>query len=457
MRVLIVEDDVDMLRGLRTMLSGHDVVAAHNGMEALRCLGQHCVDVIVSDIVMPVMDGLTLCDQLKRNERYAAIPFVFLAAGYSDPSVREKVMQLGAEGFLAKPSSREKLLDELMRVVGGSRRSDPVGLDETREQVITAPFNTTLVQWLERQVVSLEQQAEALLHSEGHYRDLFEQAAIAMWVLDNDGYIRFWNAAATRLLGYEHGEVVGWPCDEIVVATSGPLFEAALARNRKGQPAECELQLYNVRRQSLMFAASFRPVLHDGSPNGFIISARDITASKLDEAQLYYLAYHDRLTDLPNRTLFVDRLHQALLQARRTCKSVAVLFLDVDCFKQINDTYGHAAGDELLTELSHRIRGVMRAEDSLARAGGDEFFALISDVEGERSVGYIAQKLLYEAEQPFNVAGHEVRVSLSVGISLYPQDAADAESLINFADSAMYKAKAEGRNRFHYYSVRKQA
>jgi diguanylate cyclase (GGDEF)-like protein len=180
--------------------------------------------------------------------------------------------------------------------------------------------------------------------------------------------------------------------------------------------------------------------------------------SKLEHARrVEYLAYHDGLTDLPNRSMFSKLLSQRISEARRHGKQLAVAFLDLDRFKQINDTLGHEAGDQLLQEVAARLRACVRDGDTVARLGGDEFVVLLPDMDEGKQAATVAQKILAVIGKGFTLIGHEFRVTASIGISLYPQDGDDEQTLTKNADIAMYQAKAEGKNNFQYYSEKLNA
>ena len=179
---------------------------------------------------------------------------------------------------------------------------------------------------------------------------------------------------------------------------------------------------------------------------------RDVTERKRAEERLSYLATHDALTNLPNRTLFIDRLEQAVSRAPWRKRLVAVLFLDLDHFKRINDTLGHNLGDLFLKAVAERLKGCVREGDTVARMGGDEFTVVLADIAETRDVPKIAQKVLDAFSKPFRVDGHELFTTTSVGISLYPNDGDNAEVLLKNADAAMYRAKEEGRNNYQHFS-----
>jgi diguanylate cyclase (GGDEF)-like protein len=178
----------------------------------------------------------------------------------------------------------------------------------------------------------------------------------------------------------------------------------------------------------------------------------DITLIKESQEKLDHMAHHDPLTALPNRLLFHDRLQHALLRAARDQDQLAVLFIDLDRFKNVNDTLGHHVGDELLQKVAGQLAARLREGDTLARLGGDEFIVLLERIDGEYGATQVAEKLMTMFDQPFTVAGHELFVTCSVGISLYPDDALDLNMLIRNADVAMYQAKARGRNGYRFYA-----
>ncbi len=171
------------------------------------------------------------------------------------------------------------------------------------------------------------------------------------------------------------------------------------------------------------------------------------------EQNLQFVATHDALTSLPNRTMFSDRLSQALAQAQRYNRRLALLFVDLDGFKIVNDTFGHEVGDVLLREIASRLRACLREGDVIGRIGGDEFVVLIEEFGEPEQLALVARKVLETMAQPVAVRGQECRVTASVGISAYPQDGKDSQTLLKNADSAMYRAKEQGKNRFQFYSV----
>lgn len=185
---------------------------------------------------------------------------------------------------------------------------------------------------------------------------------------------------------------------------------------------------------------------------GLVWSFRDITEKRKQEAVIRYQAHHDALTNLPNRTLFQDRLNHALRKCSRSADKLAIFYMDLDGFKTINDSLGHLTGDELLVQVSHRLEEALREADTVARVGGDEFIVLLEDIEGHAEVVHLAERVLDVFRKPFFLQGQELYITTSIGVAIYPGDGETEELLIRNADIAMYKAKDQGRNNFHFYT-----
>jgi diguanylate cyclase (GGDEF)-like protein len=194
------------------------------------------------------------------------------------------------------------------------------------------------------------------------------------------------------------------------------------------------------------------PPLDDKGHACLFATGRDLRARMLAEERIRRLAYYDTLTGLPNRQLFADRLQQALLRARRGPHSLAVMFLDLDQFKQVNDTQGHHTGDRLLREAADRMAGLIRRQDSIARMGGDEFTILLEQVAGPADAALVARKVLHTLGEPFQLDHRALNLGASIGISLFPQDGADCDTLLKNADIAMYRAKQNGRHNYQFYA-----
>ena len=278
-------------------------------------------------------------------------------------------------------------------------------------------------------------QVEAQLQHQSQILDQIHESVLTM---DMNGFITSWNKGAERLFGYTPVEAVGrnilFLYDDEDVGFSDPFLEHGG-------------RLMEVRRKKksgeAFWASLSLSTLHDmdGKPTGMIAYLTDITERKLAEERIHHLAYYDALTGLPNRTLLAKLVDQALTVAQRSKLHGCVLFIDLNRFKLINDTLGRRIGDALLKEAAARFRLVLRDQDLVARLGGDEFAVGLFDIGQHYEASRVAHKLLAALNEPFMVDGHDLRVGASIGISVYPQDGADAETLLRLADIAMYRAK----------------
>src|SRR5260370_29054855 len=296
--------------------------------------------------------------------------------------------------------------------------------------------------WSFRDVTARFTAEEALRDSELRYRLLFEQNAAGVCVTKLDGEIADCNTTFAAMLGYERVELMG---SRIALLYERPSeraeIEQALQQSKTLNSVETELRrksggsLYVLQNLTL-------------AGDRIHMTVADISDRKRAQEQIEIHAYHDVLTHLPNRKLFTDRLGQNLTHARRTGKPLAVMFVDLDHFKAINDTLGHTAGDELLLESARRLRSCVRDDDTVARLGGDEFTIILSDLRLPEDAAAVAAKILTAVQQPLTSPGMAVDVSASIGIALYPIDGADIDALLRNADSAMYRAKQAGSNTY---------
>ena len=282
--------------------------------------------------------------------------------------------------------------------------------------------------------------------NEERYRLLVERNLAGVYRTTTEGQILDCNDAFARMFGYETRE-------EMLAQNAQSLYMETDDRARLLQTMREQKSLTNM--EMMMRRADGAPIwvienvtlMDDGVLEGTII---DITDRKTAQQQVEYQAYHDALTGLPNRALFRDRISMALAHAKRTKRGAAVLFLDIDQFKLVNDTLGHTIGDRLLQVIAARLIGCVRGEDTVARMGGDEFTTLLAEVGDRRATSVVAQKVLDAVRQPIVVDGHELFVTASVGMAVFPEDGDDAETLLKNADRAMYRAKDAGRNNYQY-------
>jgi len=300
--------------------------------------------------------------------------------------------------------------------------------------------------WSFRDITSRFQAEQQLRDSELRYRLLFEQNAAGVCVTSQAGEILDCNITFATMLGYARPDLIGRNMGDLYVRRAErDELAGLLADCRALNSVEIELRRSNG---STAWVLKNLMLVGDGAEAKIHATLVDISDRKRAEEQIEFHAYHDVLTGLPNRKLFTDRLGQSLNRSRRSNRPVAVMFVDLDHFKTINDTLGHTAGDELLLEMSRRLRACIRDDDTVARIGGDEFTIILSDLRLPEDAAAVAQKILETVQIPLSISGMPIEVTASVGIALYPDDGNDPESLLRNADSAMYRAKESGRNNF---------
>jgi len=300
--------------------------------------------------------------------------------------------------------------------------------------------------WSFRDITSRFQAEQLLRDSELRYRLLFEQNAAGVCVTTQEGQILDCNITFATMLGYGRPDLIGMNMGDLYVRRNErDELAVLLADCRALNSVEIELRRSDGTTgwvlKNLM-------IVGDSADANIHTTLVDISDRKRAEEQIEFHAYHDVLTGLPNRKLFTDRLGQSLNRSRRSSRAVAVMFVDLDHFKTINDTLGHTAGDELLLEMSRRLRECIRDDDTVARIGGDEFTIILSDLRQPEDAAAVAQKILETVQIPLSISGMPIEVTASIGIALFPVDGGDPESLLRNADSAMYRAKESGRNNF---------
>mgnify|MGYP002681589177 CR=1 FL=1 len=306
-----------------------------------------------------------------------------------------------------------------------------------------------------RDITERKQMEEQIRQSEERYRTIIEQMEDGYFETDLSGRFTFVNDAECRNTGYSCEEIIGKKSSLFVdEKTYKELFNLFSNIYQTGKPIKSyDLALFKKDGTRTYNEISVNLIRNaQGESVGFRGIARDVTERKRQEEQIQYLATHDGLTGLPNRTLFGQLLNHAIQAAKRYNRKLAVFFIDLDRFKIINDTLGHEAGDQLLQEIAVRFRQTLRATDVVARLGGDEFVAMIEEINDAGQAITVAHKLLAEAMKPVSIMSQECRVTASIGICIYPKDGDDEQTLMKNADIAMYSAKEAGKNNFQLYS-----
>ena len=460
-RIFIAEDDKDSRELLTFILEdeGYEVEKAANGSDALIQIRKSPPDLIISDILMPGLDGFDLCLKIKQDDLLKRIPFVFYTATYVDVADRQLAHSLGAEEFIIKPIDAEIFLEMIMTILAKyyslSQESkftpllNVIEINHQHEERVTQKLDKKSQELnVERQEKQrLKQQFDRLIDSLPDEYFFYRVAP--------DGCINFASPSVKHILGYSESEFTGHhykdylsdaPENQLVIKN----MECSL-RGQQHEIGEARMLAKNGLVRTLHFAQV--PICNDdGTVNAIEGVAHDITELRLTQERLSYQANFDSLTKLPNRALARDRLNQAVLQSKRARHSMGVLFIDLDRFKQINDSQGHQAGDELLIKVSRRMEVCVRDEDTLARLGGDEFMIIVTNIKAASALETVARKVLDVFNTSFEIRKKECFISASIGITMYPVDGDTPETLSSHADIAMYKAKNSGRNTYRFFT-----
>ncbi len=415
--VLVADDDATHRKMIQNILEESDfrVVTAPNGKEAIDQVAKYNPDVILLDIEIPEMDGFSVCEIIRARKTDREIP-IFIITGLDDEESVKRAFKLGATDFLTKP--------------------------------IALPVLPHRIRYILRTCTSLND-----------LRGLIRAVPDLIFIVNKDGEVQQGlsgpDAVHTQQIKAlsTASEINFYPCENDDRATN--CIKQAL---ETGKP-----QVYEHILEELDIHLETRFVPRDKTTVLAIV--RDITERKNSEARIFNLAYYDELTELPNRQLFSQSLERTIATAQRDGQQFAVLFVDLDRFKRINDTLGHSVGDELLKEVARRLENCTRSTDSiariepvedgdikLARLGGDEFVIKLYGIVDDESVSAIASRIISVLTPPFSCEGHQFVVTPSIGIALYPQDGQTGEELLMNADSAMYRAKFVGRNNYKFYS-----
>lgn len=440
-KILLVDDDLGMLESNKALLeaAGYHVVTALGGRAAIDQLKSDEFDVALLDMNMPDVDGQQVMAYI--NEKHINIAVVVLSGEIGFDCVTS-AFHLGAFDYLKKPFE----FDELQHTLKNAIRK----------------------QELEKSLFSLRKQLE---RSERLHRFMIESSPDIIFIVDKNGNFAFVNDRAEDLLNYKKDELIGAHFSTIVdpeyLERASHCFNERRAGPRATRDAEIWLMCKPGNRPGWVrnriaielnslgvYENEIRDengVVHRNEYSGTYVVARDITERLASEKLIHFQAYHDLLTGLPNRALFHDRLSNTISNARREDDKLAVLFLDLDRFKVVNDTLGHSVGDELLKQVANRLKSCLREGDTVARLGGDEFIVLLPHVESDGIAQVVGRKLVETIKDPFIVDGNEIFVTGSIGIAMYPEDGTTADVLIKHSDTAMYFTKEQGKNSFNRY------
>jgi diguanylate cyclase (GGDEF)-like protein/PAS domain S-box-containing protein len=423
LRILLLEDrdlDAEVVR-IELKRAGFDAEVTRVITEAeYRVALKPGYDLILSDYALPQFSGIRALAILK--ESGLDVPFILVSGTIGEEAAVE-AMQNGASDYLIK--------DRLGRLGNSIRQT----LEKKRLEEENRIFTDTLR--LRNRAV--EASLNAIIITDARHPD---------------HAIEYVNPAFERITGYAAREVVGRNCRFLQGndRSQAPLqqIRTALRHHQEGKAV-----LRNYRKDGTVFWNDLliAPVRNDGGEvTHFVGIVNDITEIIHYQQQLERQANYDGLTGLANRNLLQDRLRQGIAYAQRRSRQFALLFLDIDNFKLVNDSLGHEAGDRLIREVGLRLKGQMREDDTVARLGGDEFVVALFDIDGEETVLTAMQRIIAEMTRPFVIGDRDLYVTCSIGVSLYPKDGEDGITLLRNADTAMYRAKEQGRNGFRYYT-----
>ncbi len=441
--ILIIDDNTALLYSTQSFIeaNGYRCFIADSGEAGLRVLKQSPIDIVLLDLSMPEMDGYEVLDAMQAQRIDSDVIVISGDATFNNAT---RAFRDGALDFIDKPYKPAHLLSAIEN---------------------TLHKRTLRMQLREAQV--------KLQESEQQYRFIVKNSPDIIYMVDERGFFTFVNDRIHELLGFSPDDLIGEHYSILVHEEDQNRARYVFDERRTGERASnnIELRLINRDEEHLdheddsdsvvieLCSMGMYQKINGDLPHfqGTYGVARDISDRKKAEETIRFQAYHDLLTRLPNRELFLDRLNLTLSQASRKAGLLAVLFLDMDGFKFINDTLGHVLGDSLLFQVAARLRQILRDTDTVARIGGDEFNILIPELQQRDEAGVVAQKIIEAFSHPIHIDGHEITVSFSIGISIFPDDAESAEALIKNSDMAMYHVKGRGKNSYEYFSDNMQS
>jgi diguanylate cyclase (GGDEF)-like protein/PAS domain S-box-containing protein len=457
--VILIIDDIPANLGVMVDVletEGYRALVARNGAEGFHCAESEQPDLILLDVMMPGENGFSLCRRLKAAAATRHIPVIFMT---SLDDLQDKLQGFDAGGvdYVAKPLQIAEVvtrirthleLSALRRQLAAQNTELLLARDELEERVrLRTAALTAEIEERRRAELELQRSSEQI-------HDLYNHAPCGYHSLDKDGFCVRVNDTQVNWLGFSRDELLGKRFSDLLTPKSARAFAKAFPLiKERGWVRDIELQL--VRRDGSSMPVLLSATAVSDAVGQFVMTRTtlyDLSERKQAEELIRHMAHHDPLTGLSNRTLFQQRLGQLLGHARRNNESVATMFLDLDQFNQINDSFGHAVGDMVLREISRRLIRCLREEDALARWGGDEFVVALATPDVHQASRQVAEAMLKELCEPVFAEKHELHLSGSIGISLYPTDGEDVQTLLRAADTAMYHAKEKGRGTLEFFT-----
>jgi diguanylate cyclase (GGDEF)-like protein/PAS domain S-box-containing protein len=440
----LVDDELHALTSLYELLRnrGFQLTVAMNGGEAISHLAAQSFDLMLLDLGLEDIDGHDVMAYI--SERNIDTD-VIVISGKTDIDSAIGALRGGAHDYVRKPYSQEEVLNTVSNAL---------------KQRALARANRMM--------------ADQLENSEKMYRYLVDSSPDIIYTLNSDSHFTFVNDRTCQLLGYAREELIGQHYSKLVVEAdlerAHHVFNERRADERASRNVELRVKCGAHRNKARRFNTDVvtislnatgmhvpgRQARHAAFMGTYGV-ARDVTERKQAEELIYHQAYHDPLTDLPNRTLFKDRLGLAMIHAKRKNTELAVMFIDLDRFKLVNDNLGHVKGDDLLQQVAARLKECLRESDTLARLGGDEFTVVLPELRTPDDARVTAAKVLERLHRPFKLDDHEVHISASIGIAMYPRDGESIDELLRNADIAMYQVKDQGKNGSMFYAPSMQA
>ena len=433
-RILLIQDDPENAGAIRQSLDGSQdssfqvewVKKCRDGIARLihepadRMTVKREISAILLDLFLPDSRGVETFEQIFR--RAPQIPILTLIDPKHEAAAKAAV-ERGAHDYLLKNRLDGYLLPKVLR-----------------------------------SVIERAANMEALFAEKARAHVTLNSIGDAVMSTDSQGRVTFLNLVAERLTGWPNEDAAGRPMEEVLnivdAVTRRRVNDPIMVALRENKPVGLTSNRILVRRDGLEAAVeeSAAPI-HDrhGQVTGAVVVFHDVSSARALAVRMAYLAQHDSLTDLPNRILLNDRLAQAMAIAQRNGGQLGLLYLDIDRFKTINDSMGHAMGDRLLQSVAQRLRSCVRQADTVSRQGGDEFVVLLSQLRHPQDAAVSAEKILVALGAPHYIEQHALYVTVSIGVVTYPDDGPDAETLLKSADLAMYKSKDSGRNCYNYY------
>ncbi len=419
-RIMVVDDETVISMQLEEFLTsiGHEVVGrASSGEEAIINARKLRPYLIIMDIVMQgELDGIAAAKIIKEE---LDIPVIFLTA-YGEDKLIEKARDVQPLGYIIKPFNKKEM-------------------------------KATVEIALHR--IAIERQQEQLMDRINKMSMAVARSSCSVVITNTEGNIEYVNPKFTQITGYKPEEVIGrnsriLKSGKTPVETFKELWET-ITSGREWCGEFCNKK---KNGELYWYSASISPIKNKkGIIANFVCVSENITERIKTEGIVKHMAYYDDLTGLPNLILFIDRLTMEVAHGRRTKNMLAVIHLGLDGFKEINDVYGHNAGDLLLQEFAKRLKGCIREEDTVSRLGGDEFMILLPRITKKEDVLIIVDKILLISKQTFELGGKKLRITAGIGVVMYPNDGGDAETLIKNADKSRYMAKKLGKNSYMFY------